>query len=254
MKFSHTILLLSLTVAISACDDDKKNKQLTSKSSNGIYSGSISGGNAGFNGNERAIVFNNKLIVLSTVNSITQVFDTDITLNDTKNNRLAGTAEYFNISTSTPALMTFSGRFDSGKTLNGTFTDSSNAPAISPATISLTLNKSLYEKKANKSITKGIWSGTYGSSANTMTITVDSDGIFTGSDTETCQYTGTIKPASSQYNVYNVTLNNNVNIGCVSLADNNYTGLAWIEGNNNNSLVFSVSNGNNNRTIIFNKQ
>jgi len=117
--------------------------------------------------------------------------------------------------------------------------------------INLVFDAALSNKKSGFDIIAGLWTGPYGNFAN-ATLTVNSDGTFTGSEDATgCMFAGTLNAPDTAINVYTVSATSTT--GCFSLPVGNYTGLAWLEGATNNTLNISFSNGTNNRSLILTK-
>ncbi len=220
---------------------------------NGIYTGTLTGGvGAPFNGGEKGIIYNNRFIVFSTPFGIQQIFDATLTITDT-----SFTARVDNYANSFSKRYTadLSGTFIANTSVNALVTNVPTGGSITDSTITLTADTTLYNKGSNVATVAGSWQGITGDSGslNTTTLAIDATGTITsGSDTEGCNFTGSVTPADTSVNVYNATL---ISTGCtsLSLAAGTYTGLAWTEGDTDGTLNLSVSDGTQGRTVILTK-
>ena len=245
MKLLKNLSILILAAAINYGCSSSNSGTPTTTTPNGIYSGSISGGNASFNGNEKAIVYNNKLIVLSsTSNNIIQIFDSVLTLD---NNNI--TTELYRYNNTSPLIstLTTTGSFVENTSLTVSFIDTATPKIIPDGTISLTANTALYNIASSLNTVTKTWTGTHGGIVQTTTLTIDAQGAITGSDDSGCTIAGSISPADTSINVYNITLTYSICSGFAVPPSGSYSGLAWVE---NNSLILSVSDNNFARAMI----
>ncbi len=216
----------------------------------GIYTGNITGGDPSINGNEKAIVYNNRMLVISPAGDIQQVFDSTMVI-DNKSFTTSKSVRYAGFSLSNSASLSTSGTFEPSSSLTATFSDIDTVNPFPSGTINLTFDAPVYNKTSGLDIIAGTWTGPF-ALFTVATLMVNADGTFNGSeDSQGCLFNGTITVPDPTFNVYEVSLDSTAS--CTSLPIGNYTGLAWIEGDTNNTLYFSVSNDTNNRSFILTK-
>ena len=138
-------ILLSSSLLLSACGGSSSRSPSPAPtpppppapSPNGIYSGSITGGVTGRNGSEKAIIYNNQLIVVSTDNSLQQLFNGNLTVSDTNLND--GDVDYYNNGTPKITTLTISGSFVESQSATINFSDNATTGTPIPdGTINLT--------------------------------------------------------------------------------------------------------------------
>lgn len=249
MKLLNTISVITLAaVASYGCSSSGGGSAPTP---NGIYTGTITDGlGAPTNGNEKGIFYDNRLMVFSTSANIQQLFDAETTTNSSN---FSGTvSNYDNTNTTKRFIADISGSFIENTSVTASFNNFS-PDIFNPGTINLMANNTLYEKGSSTSSVTGSWQGIYGGAAETASLSIDAMGGIAGSDTERCNFTGTIAPADPSVNVYNVTLVSTGGAGCTSLPTATYTGFAWTEGASDTTLNFTVANGTNSRSVVLTK-
>ena len=223
----------------------------TAASPNGIYSGSITDGFGGPpNGSEKGIIYNNRLMVFSTEFDIQQLFDATITVN---NSAFSGTVSNYDNKNPTPRYTAdLSGSFVTGTSATATFSNASPA-SFNDGTINLTADTALYNKGSATTTVAGSWQGTHGNLGDATSLTIDANGSITAGNDLVCNFTGTVIPADTSTNAYNVTLISTGGTGCISLPAATYTGLAWTEGANDDTLNLTVADGTNSRSVVLTK-
>jgi len=224
-------------------------------SPNGIYTGNITGGVGGLvNGEEKGIIYNNRMMVFSSVNDIRQMFESQLGISGTS---LSGNIIYYpDSSLPTSSSLTLAGTFtpDTSATIN--FTDATGSEPAD-GTMNLVSNPTSFNRGSDLSTIAFSWQGTHGLFNNSSSFSVSSTGDITGGSAFDCTYTGTILPADTSINVYNVTLitgsNCDNNLSETLPTNKTYTGFAWTEGTNDEILNFTVSDGTQSRSIVLTK-
>ena len=217
----------------------------TAASPNGIYTGTITGGETLPNIiGEKGIIYNGKLLVLSKESdAIQQFFEANLSATNTS---LTGNGfRYDNISLLNN--VSYNGTFVENQSATISFTDSGNG-SLPPGTINLTASTTLLSKGSATSRLNGIWTGGVGPSlVGQMSLELDANGNITpgnsSADTagSNCTFTGSIVPADTTINVYDATITSNGGTGC-TMPTGSYTGLAWTEGDFDGTLILMVSN------------
>ncbi len=250
----NSIKILSISVLTAAltysCSDGDSNG--TAPSPNGIYSGSVTDGFGGApNGSEKGIIYNNRFMVFSTVFDIQQLFDATITAT---NNSFSGTVSNYDNANPAPRYTAdLSGSFIANTSATAAFSNFSPA-SFNDGTINLTADAALYNKGSSTATVAGSWQGTHGNTGDATSLAIDTNGTITaGSDQAICNFTGTVIPADTSINVYNVTIISTGGTGCISLPAATYTGLAWTEGASDNTLNLTVADGTNSRSVVLTK-
>ena len=221
---------------------------------NGIYTGTVTGGAGsppyGPNGDEKGIIYNNRLMVFSNVYDIQQMYDASITVTGSS---FSGTVSNYDNSNS-PKRFTadLSGTFTTNTSVTASVTNFSRS-GFTDATITLTADTSLYNRGSSAATVTGSWQGTHSGMVITSTLAIDSAGAITGSDDQGCNFTGTIAPADTTLNVYNVSITSTGGAGCTSLPAATYTGFAWTEGASDTTMNLTVADGINSRSVILTK-
>jgi len=241
-------LLATLTVGITGCGGGGGG---SAASPNGIYTGSITDGFDGPpNGSEKGIIYNNRFMVFSTVFDIQQLFDATITVTSTS---FTGTVtNYDNSSSTSRYTATLSGQFTENTSTTANFSNATPT-SIADGTINLTADTALYNKGSSTATVTGSWQGTHGNNGDSTSLSVDSSGSITAGNDDFCSFTGSVIPANTSINVYNVTIISTGGTSCISLPAATYTGLAWTEDANDTTLNLTVSNGLNSRSVILTK-
>jgi len=217
----------------------------------GIYTGVVIGGRSSANGDEKAIIYNDRLMMFATVFNIQSVMDSQLTVTDSN---FTGTLSIYSnfASINFTGTADLSGNIDSNNIVSATFINT-NA-TTNDGSFTLTPNTTVYSKGSNLSRVTGSWQGTHGGLSDATTIAVDATGTITsGSDLEGCNFTGSIIPADTSVNVYNATLISTGGTGCTSLPPATYTGFAWTEGTTDTTMNFTVADGINSRSVILTK-
>jgi len=219
-------------------------------SPDGIYSGTVTGGlGAPSNGGEKGIIYNGRMMVFATVTDIQSVFDAQLTVSNTT---FTATMSVYDNSFPVAATTDVSGNFVSNTSVTATFSNSTDV-SVTDGTIDLTANSSLFNKGSNAATIAGSWQGTHGNVGNATSMTIDGSGIIAGNDVQGCNFTGTIIPANTRINVYDVTITSAGGAGCISLPAAAYTGLAWTEGASDTTLNLTFADGANARAVILTK-
>ncbi len=238
-------VLIMIAVMSYGCSSDS-----STPSPNGIYSGTITGGRgAPVNGNEKGIIYNNRMMVFSTVLDIQNFFDSRLNFTDTS---FIGTLNIYSNSFPVASTADLAGTFVPNTSVTATFINTTDI-SVTDGTINLTTNTSLYNKGSSVAILTGSWQGTHGNVGNETFLTIDGSGIITGNDVQGCNFTGTVASANTNINVYNVTIISTGGEGCASLPTATYTGLAWTEGASDTTLNLTIADGTNARAVILTK-
>lgn len=217
-------------------------------SPNGIYSGSITGGIAAFNGDERAIVYNNRLMIMSMPGTIQQQFDGMMVVNE-KTLSVSDFPVYQASVKTVAATLTLNGSFVSNSSLTGAFSDTATTPAFPDGNINLSADSSIFSEGSELSRVAFDWTGPYVAIGD-MRISIASNGDLTGEDDEGCVYAGSISVPDASLNVYDISMVSTAS--CTTLPDSTYTGYAWTE-DGNSKLFIMVANGINARAVIMTK-
>jgi hypothetical protein len=117
-----------------------------------------------------------------------------------------------------------------GSTIDGTTAD-----ATGTTTFALTYND-LWDRDPDLATVAGIYSATTG--LYTFTMTVATDGSYTGSDTDGCAYSGTITPFDTTHNYYQLTMT----VTNCGAEDGTYAGTTFLDDFNvpNDLLVLII--------------
>ena len=203
---------------------------------NGIYTGTLT--NNGINTTFSGIFINKNFIAVHlSSGTIYTNGPRDITPGG---NTLFGQLDVLSLSGGTNRVASISANFTSDNVLSGSIIDQSiNMP------FQWSLD-TIYNRTANTTL-----AGTYSaiSSGTTITITSDNAGVFNGSDTDGCTYSGTQTPFDTQYNLYQLTLtvancgtNNGTYSGYAFNDDSSSQNdvLAWIVDDKNYVLALSM--------------
>ena len=128
-----------------------------------------------------------------------------------------------------------SGTVTTKSTISGTFTSSTGATG----SFSLAYD-TVTDKGSSLAITDGNWTETSGGS--TTTISIDSTGALTGSDTSGCVYLGTVSIIDSTVNIYNLS----ISASSCGVYNGTYAGYIVISDtiSTNDTLTFVVNNSN----------
>ena len=251
MKLTNTFIALAMSsLAISGCSSSSGGGSTTT-SPDGIYNGTITGGDTALNGGEKAIVYNNRLMMISLPGEIQQLFNIPLTLD--VNNISSTTAQVYASSATLPnAVLSVTGSFIEETSISANFeATSGNTSTYTNGSINLSFNRSTYERDSSMSLISGNWSGPFGFAGDTR-LTFDTNGNITGDDDASCTFSGTFSIPDTSINVYDISLNTTG--GCSTMPDDTYTGYAWIEDNNGtDSLIFIISAINGSRGVIMTK-
>lgn len=127
------------------------------------------------------------------------------------------------------------GTVSTKSTLSGTFTSTTGATG----SFSLTYD-TVTDKGSSLAVTDGNWTETSGGS--TSTISIDSTGALTGSDTDGCVYLGTVSIINSSVNIYNLS----ISASSCGVYNGTYAGYIVIGDmvSTNDILNFVVNNSN----------
>jgi len=263
MKLIKKIPVLILTASLTyGCSDGGGGG--TAASPNGIYTGTITGGQSLSNSDtlERGIIYNGRSMTLSERQStsptgINQFFDTTLTIDNTS---LTGNGFRYNNAILLNNIA-YIGTFIEGQSASIDFTKSGSSPSNLPdGTFNLTASSALLSKGSASSRLEGTWSGNFGLDfSRSMSLVMDASGNITlGSGDNTpadCAFSGSITPADTAINIYNVNLISDGGSGpfACRLSAGGYTGLAWTEGDTDGTLVFMVADGVQGRAVILTK-
>ncbi len=191
------------------------------------------------------------MMVFSSANSIRQMFESQIIQSGST---LSGVIIYHPAdSLASSSSLTLTGSFIANTSATINFTDATGSQPPD-GTINLISNPTSFNKGSSSATIEATWSGLHGLVGNGSTIMVSSTGAITGSSDLGCTYTGTILPADTSVNIYDVNLitGSDCDVATLEFLANNtaYTGFAWTEGDNDETLNFTVSDGTNSRSVV----
>jgi hypothetical protein len=174
------------------------------------------------NGGEMFLVSNNADIALAG----------DYRVNGTSVN---GNGNIYPVNGAKLGTFSLSGVVATASTLSGNFSASNGTSG----TFNLTYD-SISDRGSSLSTTDGNWSVTDGT--YTLTVSIDSTGLITGSDTDGCVYNGNGSIIDPAVNIYRV----NITLSSCGLANDTYSGYAVVSDDMslNDTLTFSANNAN----------
>ncbi|MFT4047666.1 MAG: hypothetical protein QM661_13370 [Solimonas sp.] len=137
---------------------------------------------------------------------------------------ISWTARLFETSSSTTTITTLSGEgsYEKGSTILMTLTLSTGVTGV----LSLTYDEDAYETKSDVTLIEGTWGIEDAYDATTLSLTVSSDGTFSGTDEDDCTYSGTFSIIDQAYNLYEVSLTTTCDSSSTSTTT---TGLATLQ-------------------------
>lgn len=127
-----------------------------------------------------------------------------------------------------------SGTIDPGVSISGTYTGGGGQ-----GTVSVTDDPALYDQGSSLSSLVGTWEGLTASGA-TLTVTIQSNGAYTGQDTDGCFYSGAFTIINASFDAYDVTTTETCG-GTVASASGLAT-FATDTQTNKPEILYSVSN------------
>jgi len=249
----HLSVLVAAALGLSACGGGGGSS--SAGSPNGIYTGSITGGQVNFNGGEKAVIYNGKMLLFSMPGGMQQIFDMPFTQNGKNIN---GKISISNNSIPFFGTTTATGSFVAGQSVDLSFTDilKKNTSIVlsgtTPGTINLVTKTAGYNQGSNLNLLdNATWTGVHGGFNESTTITFTSTGDISGATTnEGCAFTGTTSIPDSTKNLYIISVVTSDETNCVSLPPSTYNGFAWFDEGDNNTLNFVVSDGSYARAIV----
>lgn len=199
-------LVLSLLVVLFGCGGGNSNSSSNSSPSTpgqaqGVYSGSASNGDAF----QTIILPNDNYYALygTTSSNVFSISGMLTGQGTSANGNYTATVTDFNNS---GAIYTgsVSATYVVGASINGTVTETGN-PAVTFSGTVMQSSQFNYNTSATLSDITGTWNGTL-LDGNTASVTINSNGSFTGTDSTGCSYSGTISTDSSGKNFFDVSL------------------------------------------------
>jgi len=138
---------------------------------------------------------------------------------------------------------------------------SGNSSANLPdGTFNLTASTALLSKGSASSRLEGTWSGNFGLDfARGMSLVMDASGNITLGSADNapadCAFSGSITPADTSINIYNVNLisDGGSGVSTCGLLAGSFSGLAWTEGDTDGTLIVMVADGVQGRAVILTK-
>ncbi|MFK5950265.1 MAG: hypothetical protein QM500_16005 [Methylococcales bacterium] len=228
-----------------------------SNTPNGIYSGSVTGGDPLLNGlEEKAIIYDGRLMVLSNnVDGVSQFFDVNLA---EPSRSLTGTGVRFHGSGSKLNDVAFSGAYVVDQSATVEFTQTGSAIFTLPTgTINLTDEAAIYIKGADISKLSGTtWTGIHDKDFNvSMSLMIDASGNISAGSGDLggvfdCGFTGSFSVINPAINVYSLNLISDGGSNTCFMPAGAYTGLSWLEGDEDGVLVMMASNGNSSRAVV----
>lgn len=238
-----TFLFVFLPVLLCSCDSGSssgdggslQSENVTKgKSSNGIWEGTFT--ELGYGTFDAiGLLYNGRIIAISESAGI--IYDGSYSMNGDK---MTGTVTSYEIGGGVLATASMSATITERSQITGTFSTSYG----SNGSMSLTYS-SLYERDSSLDLVAGSWaSNDYGYS---VFVSVGSNGVFSGLDTDGGRMSGSISILEPGINIYGVTLN----LSSSEELNGNYSGFAVLSDDDsaNDSMVVVVSNSN---YILFN--
>lgn len=224
---------------------------------NGIYTGTITGGNSSFNGiGAKGIIYEGRFLLFSSIaDGPVQVFDGDLTTSDYS---LSGSGQrYIEAVFNNTNSIGYDGSFVDGQSATIDFIETgTSSPTLSPGTFNLTKSGPSFYQGSDANKLDGTWTGSYAGTFpndSLMDLTIDASGtINSGGDQapHDCVLTGTILPADISVNAYDANITSDGGTSNCNLPAGDYTGLAWTEGDTNGTLVLMFTNGTNSRAVV----
>lgn len=205
--------------------------QTTNADATGVWTGTFTQNGAG-TAQLTGIIANNQLRFLSI--DAGALYEGVISVNG---NKFTSSTTNYEIGGTIFSSGTQSGTVNPGKTLSGTFQNSDG----SSGTFSLTYDP-ITSRGASLATISANWTITVGS--DSLTLSIDTNGTITGSDTSGCVYNGSVTISNTGVNIYTLA------ISIASCSDSTingaYTGYAVVTDNTttNDTLIYEVSNPN----------
>ncbi|HPW37683.1 MAG TPA: hypothetical protein PK528_06300 [Syntrophorhabdus sp.] len=238
-----TFLFVFLPVLLCSCDSGSssgdggtpQSENVTKGiSSNGIWEGTFT--ELGYGTFDAiGLLYNGRIIAISESAGI--IYDGSYSMNGDK---MTGTVTSYEIGGGLLATANMSATITERSQITGTFSTSYG----SNGSMSLTYS-SLYERDSSLDLVAGSWaSNDYGYS---IFVSVGSNGVFSGLDTDGGRMSGNISVLEPGSNIYGVTLN----LSSSEELNGNYSGFAVLfdDDSANDSMIVVVSNSN---YILFN--
>lgn len=241
LKFFFTTILLSLILAACGGGDGGSGNSSTEPSTggqteipptsamNGIYVGNFDQEGAG-SFKLTALVYNGRLFAISEQSN--NLYEGNIS---TTKSGFSGQVTVYEQGGGVIGKSSIQGTFKPETSVKGTFSG-----AAGSGTFSLAYDP-IYERNSDLSKVNDVWS-TLTPPADRVTITIDSDGSFTGNDTNGCHFSGTLSIIDHSINLYRVDF---TTTHCGSLLNGQYMGFATLrdQQKKNDTLAVVATNG-----------
>lgn len=233
MKHLRYCLLLCVYLALSACGGGGSSggggsPTVPAASPSGVWQGTLTENGVGTT-NVLGLVLADQLRFISVDDDV--VYEGTITMSGA--DFTAAATSYS--SAGALATATLTGSVVTGTSMTGTFTTSNG----SSGSFSLTYDP-VSARGASLATLSANWMETDG--AYTISISIDSNGVLTGSDTDGCVYTGGVTIQSASINIYSISL---AATSC-GVFNGSYSGYGVVSDTSitNDTLTFVVSNSN----------
>lgn len=221
------VLGIFVLVGLVACGGGGGGGETTTNvSANGLWNGTFTESGVG-TFDISGLLYNGRIIAIS--ESAGAIYDGSYTVSGSS---ISGTVTAYQINGGPFATVTLSGTV----TEQGSISSSFNTSYGTSGTISLSFD-SIYNRPSSLSLVAGNWNYTRGDYS--LTITVQSNGTYSGQDSEGCVVSGSIGLLDTAHNLYNI----NTSIASCEDVTGSYTGFASLL-DNDNTFVVAVSNSN----------
>lgn len=197
----------------------------TNVSANGLWKGTFTESSVG-TFDISGLLYNGRIIAIS--EEAGAIYNGSYTVSGSS---ISGIVTAYQINGGPFATATFSGTV----TEQGSISLSFNTSYGTSGTVSLFFD-SIYNRPSSLSLVAGNWNYTRGDYS--LTITVQSDGTYSGQDSEGCVVSGSIGLLDTAHNLYSI----NTSIASCGARNGSYTGFASLL--DNDTILVAVSNSN----------
>lgn len=234
MKTLWTSLLLTLCLVLAACGGGGSSSDtpgaVTTSDATGIWQGTITQSGIGTFA-VVGLIYGNDLRFISVDAGV--LYEGTLTITGTN---FTATTTNIDINGGVASTSTLTGTIITASSITGTFTSSDGGSG----SFSLTYDP-ITTRGASLATTDGNWSATDGM-GYTMTLSIDANGLLTGSDTDGCVFNGTVAVLDPAVNIYGIAVDVSL---CADAAFNgSYDGYGVVGDTTvaNDTLTFVVSN------------
>lgn len=233
MQSLRTSLFLVFCIFLSACGGGGSSSSavggVTTAVATGVWQGTITQNSVGTFA-VVGLIYGNELRFISADAGV--LYDGTISITGTS---FTGTTTNIDFNGGVIATSALTGTIVTGSSITGTFTSSDGGSG----SFSLTYDP-ITTRGASLATTDGNWSATDG--AYTIALSIDANGLLTGSDTDGCAFLGTVSVMDPAVNIYGIALD----ASSCGVFDGAYDGYGVVGDTvvANDTLTFVVSNAN----------